>query len=121
MANKVSQIKLIPAEVQLTSAIGASVAIRINAYTADGQPFDLTPYTITAPFISPNGSPAVPPIEEWAMVLETSSVHLSVTREDTLALAPIGSTTWHWAVWLAHNTAPTDLLFAHGDLVLLSP
>jgi len=115
-----NQINLIPAAVQIRAAIGASVAIRLNAFKADGTPFDLTPYTITAPFGAGDG--ATPTPGAWVVTVEASSVLLTLSAADTATLAPLGkSMTWHWDVWLMHTTAPERLLYAHGDLGLQIP
>jgi hypothetical protein len=114
------QINLIPAAAQIRAAIGASVGLRLNAVNGDGTPFDLTPYTVTAPF-TPQGDPP-PAVTGWAVVIEGSSVLLNVTGDDTQALAPTGHpVTWHWDVWLDNNATPERMLFAHGDLGLLTP
>jgi hypothetical protein len=113
-------INLIPAVVQLRSAIGASVGLRIRATHADGTPFDLSAYTVTAP-IKPDA--ATPAVAGWAVYVEAgTAVVLSLSAADTTALGPGGrSTAWHWDVWLQHVTAPERLLFAHGSLGLVSP
>ena len=116
-------INLVPNPIQLRCAFGASFAMRMHAQRPDGSAFDLSPYTITAPFIVDGGGP-VPAVAGWlvAVDLATSSVHLSLAEDDTLALAPGGkSATWHWAVWLDSGVAPERILFAHGDLGLLQP
>ena len=113
-------INLVPAAVQVRAAIGASVGLRLNAFTSDGTPFDLTPYTITAPIGSGDG--ATPPLAGWLVTVEGTSVLLTLSPADTVTLAPLGkSTTWHWDVWLANTTAPERLLFSHGDLGLVTP
>ena len=115
-----AQINLVPAAVQIRVAIGASVGLRLSAVHSDGTPFDLAPYAVTAPF-SPTHS-AVPQIPGWAVVVEGTFVLLTLLPADTSTLAPTGKpATWHWDVWLAHSTAPERLLFAHGDLALLTP
>ena len=115
-----NQINFVPAAVQIRSAIGATVAIRFNAKNPDGSPFDLTPYTVSAPFVTDDGT--VPPVPAWTAVIDLSSVVLSITDANTVALAPAGkSITWHWAVWLANAAAPARIMFAHGDLGLLPP
>jgi hypothetical protein len=118
------QINFIPATIQLRSAIGASVAIRLKAKYKDGTPVDLTPYAVTAPFVTDDGT--APPVPGWAVVLEgppeDSAIHLSLAGPDTEALAPADrSVTWHWVVWLANTGAPERKLFSHGDLGLLPP
>ena len=115
-----NQINLVPAAVQIRVAIGASVGLRLKGVDADGAPFDLTPYTVTAPFS--HGDGLAPPIAGWAVVVEGTAILLNVSPDDTAALAPSGrSTSWHWDVWLVHATAPERMLFAHGDLGLLIP
>jgi hypothetical protein len=118
-----NQINSTPAAIQLRYAIGASVAIRMDASKPDGTPFDLSPYTITAPFVYDSTGTA-PTVTGWLVNVDlaTSSVHLSLTEDDTAALSPRGkSVTWHWVVWLDNNTAPERIMFAHGDLGLLQP
>jgi hypothetical protein len=112
-------INLVPSELTLKTSIGASVAIRMNVFKKDGQPFILTPYNVTAPFVSGGGM--IPPVGAWTLVVEESAIHLSLAKADTLAMAPAGSITWHWTVWLDNTTAPESLLLAHGDLGLLDP
>jgi len=116
-----NEIVFVPAAVQIKAAIGASVAIQLNALKPNGAPFDLTPYGITAPFVPDDGS--VPPLAGWAVAMvNDSTVHLSLTDADTATLAPVGrSVTWHWCVWLDHATAPERIMFSHGDLALLTP
>lgn len=117
---KPEQIDLVPADVQMRVAVGASVGLRIRATHADGSPFDLTPYVVDAPFKADAGAP---PIAAWAVVIEGgTAVVLSLSGADTSALSPTGkSTSWHWDVWLTHITAPERLLLAHGKLGLVSP
>jgi len=113
-------INLYPASVILRVAIGASVGLRLTATTADGAAFDLAPYTVTAPFSGKHGP--VPPLAGWAVTVEDSAVLLTLSPADTLTLAPAGlSITWHWDVWLSNTLAPERLLYAHGDLSLLTP
>jgi hypothetical protein len=113
-------INLVPAAVQLRVAVGASVGLRLTAVHSDGTPFDLADYTVTAPFSSHGSGP--PPVAGWAAVIEATSVLLSLSAADTASLAPLNkSITWHWDVWLANQIAPERLLFAHGDLGLLTP
>jgi hypothetical protein len=111
-------INFVPSIVQLRSAIGASVAVRLEAEHADGTPFDLTPYTVTAPF-TPNASP--PPVSAWSVTVDQAAAVLSLTDEDTALLAPSGrSVVWRWVVWL--DSASGDrIMFCHGDLGLLPP
>ena len=114
------QINLIPAAVQIRAAIGASVGLRLNGVHSDGAPFDLTPYTVTAPF-APQGV-TLPTVAGWAVVVDGSSVLLNLSPADTAALAPSNrSISWHWDVWLLHVSAPERMLFAHGVLGLLIP
>ena len=114
------QINLIPAEVSVRVAIGASVGLRIRATHGDGAPFDLSPYTVAAPFKTDG---AAPPVAAWAVYVEGgTAVVLSLSAADTAALGPTGkSVTWHWDVWLTNTAAPERLLFAHGSLGLVSP
>lgn len=116
-------INLIPAELSIRAAIGASVSIRFDASNADGTPFDLTLYTVTAPFSPAGATP--PPVAAWATSVDPatpSTLFLSLGELDTAALAPTGkSITWHWAVWLDTPSSPERLLFSHGDLGLLAP
>lgn len=115
-----NQINLIPAAVKIRAAISASVAIRLKAEQSDGTPFDLTPYAVTA-FFSGVGA-TVPPIAGWTIAREPSTIHLSLTEADTLALAPNNqSASWHWDVWLENTTAAERILFSHGDLGLITP
>lgn len=116
----VTTLNFVPAAVMLRAVIGASVGLRLNATNADGSDFDLSPYNVTAPFWAKHGP--VPPLPGWAVTVEGASVLLTLSPTDTVTLAPTGqSITWHWDVWLTHTTAPERLLFAHGDLGLLTP
>lgn len=114
-------INLVPAAVQMRVAIGASVGLRLHATHADGTAFDLTPYTVEAPFRpGVDGNP--PPLAGWAVTTEGGTdVLLTLLGADTSALAPTNkSVSWHWDVWLTNTVAPERLLFAHGDLGLLT-
>ena len=113
-------INLVPACVIVRAVIGASVGLRLRGITADGLPFDLTPYTVAAPFSGKHG--AISPLAGWAVTVEASDVLLTLSPTDTVTLATGGqSITWHWDVWLDNASAPERLLFAHGDLALLTP
>lgn len=117
MAQVDNKIILVPAEAYIQCAITASVAMKMNAMKKDGTAFDLTPYAVTAPFVS---DAFTPPVEAWTVLVEGGSVRLSLTKAETAALAPAGPVTWHWAVWLDHATLLSErLLFARGNLGLV--
>src|SRR4249920_104223 len=110
-----TQINLVPAMVQIRSAIGASVGLRLRATHGDGTAFDLTPYAVEAP-IKAEG--AEPPVPAWAVVVEDgTAILLNLSSADTTTLGPGGrAIMWHWDVWLTNTLAPERLLFAHGEL-----
>lgn len=115
-------LNFIPALVPLRSPIGASVAIRLRAKHSDGTPFDLTPYTLTAPFTPQQAPPAVAAWTITSDAADVSAVVLSLTDEQTAALAPQARpVTWHWVVWLDDPASGSRLLFSHGDLGLVTP
>jgi len=114
-----NQINLVPNEISLRCAIGASVAIRLSAYAPGGAPFILTPYDISAPFVSSNATS--PPVGAWTLALEESAILMTLTETDTADLAPTGTISWHWNVWLDHKTEPQKILFCHGSLILVDP
>jgi len=100
------------------ATIDATVAFDLAAKWPDGTTFDLSGYTIEAPFLSRYG--AVPPLDavSWSVLPAEASMTLSITREQTVALAVDGRPAlWGWCVWI--TDADERIEFARGDLLLV--
>jgi len=96
---------------------GGSIAVGVSVSDDDGT-FDLTTFTITAPFLNHG---AAPPVPEWTVDQVTgNAMTLSLTEEQSqLMLGTQTGNTWPYAVWADNDTDRYCVL--HGNLVVSRP
>jgi hypothetical protein len=109
-------LNFIPAAISVKAVIGASVAFSLTAKHADGTDFDLSGYTVTAPFTGPA------PVSAFTVTpVGTSTVTLAVTPAECAALGAAYLNVplvWPWACWLASADASERIELVRGGLVL---
>lgn len=94
-------LNFIPASITVASVANADLSFSIGVQNADGTPFDLTGYTITAPISSPDS--IAPPVPDFtATNPDAGIITLALTAAETgeLGAVPYRSGTWEWSVWI---------------------
>jgi hypothetical protein len=93
-------LNFVPASITVNAVAGATLAFSVAVNHADGTPFDLTGYTITAPIVPPEGIEA-PVGALTAATTDVGVITLSLDDAQTLELGTQRyPSTWFAAVWL---------------------
>jgi hypothetical protein len=110
-------LNFIPASISVKTVIGATVAFSVTAKHADGTDFDLSEYTITAPFIGPA------PVTGFTVVpggISTVTLKLTAAESEALGGGYVNTPlTWPWACWIERPGERTEMV--RGGLVLSPP
>jgi hypothetical protein len=108
-----------PASITVRVVVGSTVGFGIAAKRADGTPFDLSGYTITAPFLACAGAP--PPVPAFTVVaVDASSISLSLTAAECALLGDgCSPVSWSWSCWADSPAQRLELV--RGSLALSPP
>lgn len=97
-----STLNFVPESITVSVVSGASLAFSVAVTHADGTPYDLSGYALTAPIQAPTVDRDAPGVTAFALAETNGTITLSLTADETqlLGAAYIGApVAWSWYVW----------------------